>query len=225
MNLYKKLLIAFLLIFVISWLSPFILNHAFGFKINGLSSYLIIVFSLLSMYFIKGGLSLLNFNSFKIKYLLQCIGVIAIFNIIFYLLNFHILQIPKNGSAFSTYTIFQLILLVSIIGPIGEELLFRGILQKSLVLYFGNKKVFPVIITSLVFGLIHFTSLLSGEYLYAVIYNVIFAFILGLISGYCKEKTNSIFPSIILHIFGNIFGTIFMTLYLKFSILFHSGHF
>lgn len=82
------------------------------------------------------------------------------------------------------YTIF-----VCIAAPVGEELLFRGAILKSLSPY-GSK--FAIIISSVLFGLVH------GNF-----QQIPFALLAGLVFGYVAVKTDSLFYTIILHIINN----------------------
>ncbi|MBB6216459.1 hypothetical protein HNQ80_002561 [Anaerosolibacter carboniphilus] len=83
-----------------------------------------------------------------------------------------------------------LILLVVITGPIYEEILYRGIIMKGLLL--RNKPWVAVVTSSIIFGLIHLN-----------IHQGLNAFIIGLIFGFIYLKTDSLIPSIVMHIFNN----------------------
>ena len=76
-----------------------------------------------------------------------------------------------------------------ILGPIMEELLFRGFAMNALG---AVDRKFGVIASALLFGLMHsnFNQIFNG-------------FLLGLVLGYAAYKCGSVIPSIILHIFGN----------------------
>lgn len=86
------------------------------------------------------------------------------------------------------------ILLLAIIPAIGEELFFRGILQKICIQLFKNNSA-GIIITSFVFGLLHFQieNLLS----------IIFASIL---LGYIYEYSENLLLTILLHFGFNSFS-------------------
>jgi len=86
------------------------------------------------------------------------------------------------------------LLLLAVIPAIGEELFFRGILQNICVGLFRNRIV-GVLITSLIFGLLHFKieNLLS----------IIFASVL---LGLVYEYSNNILITIILHFGFNSFS-------------------
>lgn len=84
-------------------------------------------------------------------------------------------------------------LYVGFIGPISEELIFRGVILEK------GKKVLPFlaanIIQALLFGIYH-GNLVQGLY----------AFAIGLFLGLVRVKYNTIFASILLHMVINLCG-------------------
>ena len=90
------------------------------------------------------------------------------------------------------------ILLLSILPAIGEELFFRGILQKICIGIFKNNFA-GIGITSLVFGMLHFQI----ENLLSIVFASI---LLGLIYDYSKN----IFLTILLHFGFNFFSLVSM---------------
>lgn len=82
------------------------------------------------------------------------------------------------------------IILAVIISPIIEELVFR----KAIKNIFNNKYLF-IIISSLIFGLLHVSSIRDiNELLFSIPY-----IIMGISFAITYQKTNNIFTSIILH--------------------------
>lgn len=94
----------------------------------------------------------------------------------------------------SNSTPIPLILFVAIIGPIFEELIFRGLLLKKLRVY-GDKTA--IIYTSIAFGLFHTN-----------ISQILFAAVIGVVLGYIVCKTNNIKYSIMIHIIINMLSSI-----------------
>ena len=88
-----------------------------------------------------------------------------------------------------TATGFSMFLYVTILGPISEELLFRGLLLRLLKPW---GKQTAVLVSALVFGLFH------GN-----IIQIPFAFLVGLVLGYVTVEY-SIVWAIVLHIFNNL---------------------
>jgi membrane protease YdiL (CAAX protease family) len=78
-----------------------------------------------------------------------------------------------------------------IIAPICEELVFRGLMISSLE--GAMKKPIAVLITAILFSVVHLPSLIALGY----------TFLLGLILGFVYIKTKSLFPCIILHMLFN----------------------
>ncbi len=87
-----------------------------------------------------------------------------------------------------------LILYAVILGPIEEELTFRGVIfssaQKALPFWAAN------VLQSLLFGIFHL-NVIQGVY----------AFFIGLFFGYVCKRGGSIYLSIFLHILFNCWGT------------------
>lgn len=94
----------------------------------------------------------------------------------------------------SNSTPIPLILFVAIIGPIFEELIFRGLLLKKLRVY-GDKTA--IIYTGIAFGLFH-TNLSQ----------ILFATVIGFVMAYVVCKTNDIKYSMIIHIIINMISSI-----------------
>jgi len=90
------------------------------------------------------------------------------------------------------------VLLLSILPAIGEELFFRGILQKICIGIFKNN-ITGIVVTSLIFGMLHFQI----ENLLSIIFASI---LLGLIYDYSKN----ILLTILLHFGFNFFSLISM---------------
>jgi membrane protease YdiL (CAAX protease family) len=75
----------------------------------------------------------------------------------------------------------------SIIGPINEEIFFRGFLTPRIGIFFS----------AVIFALLH----ASYDSSFAI--EVIAAFVFGIIAGYAFKKTKSIYPSLVAHIIIN----------------------
>lgn len=83
-----------------------------------------------------------------------------------------------------------LFLVLGILVPFTEEILYRGIVYNRIRQYLGNKAA--LLLSALIFGVFHF-NLLQG----------IFAFLLGLISAMLYEKYKSLMAPILLHMAVN----------------------
>lgn len=85
---------------------------------------------------------------------------------------------------------FVLLFAVIVVAPIGEELLFRGLIQS-----YGLKNFAPVLaifLQGLIFGLYH-GNIIQG----------IYAFFMGVVLGFVAYKLGSIIPAMVLHISVN----------------------
>ena len=91
----------------------------------------------------------------------------------------------------STLGYIFLFLAVVIVAPIGEEIVFRGFLQRFLEKYWKDITR-AVLVTSLFFAMIHFNPFWTIQ-----------IYLLGVILGFLAWKTKSVIPSIILHIVNN----------------------
>ena len=103
----------------------------------------------------------------------------------------YIIDLGKIMQPESTLGFIFLFLAVVIVAPIGEEMVFRGFLQKFLEEYWRDVTR-AVLISSLIFAMIHFNP-----------YWTIQIYLLGIILGFLSWKTKSIIPSIILHSLNN----------------------
>ncbi|MBU7014445.1 MAG: CPBP family intramembrane metalloprotease [Theionarchaea archaeon] len=79
---------------------------------------------------------------------------------------------------------------LAIVGPVGEEIFFRGFAYSALRRKYGVKK--GILVSALFFGTYH---MIPWQIPYAVMAGVILAFV--------YEKTQSLYPSILFHIINN----------------------
>jgi membrane protease YdiL (CAAX protease family) len=112
-------------------------------------------------------------------------------------------------------TPLQTFLFIFIYASLAEELLLRGFLQNILsplgargIRVFRQKLSLPVIISAVVFGLIHLILLTTGVSIMFVTRVVIFTTILGLFAGYYQEKHNNFSYAVIVHMAGNLMGLV-----------------
>ncbi len=95
---------------------------------------------------------------------------------------------------------------ISIIPAIGEELVFRGIVQNELIRIW-DKKHFAVWVTGFIFSFIHFQFL-----------GFIPRMLLGVLFGYCYLWTNSLWVPIAMHFINNAL-TLLVAAFFKDSML------
>ena len=84
-----------------------------------------------------------------------------------------------------------------------EEILFRGVMMTLLVNKWGNSRkgiYLAVIVSSLLFGLLHILNLIMGRYtLIAALTQTGYALFFGVFFGACMLRNNSIWPVIFAH--------------------------
>lgn len=97
----------------------------------------------------------------------------------------------QNNSAWSLWFMY---FYASLLGPVLEELLYRGVILQSMRKY--NER-FAIVLSALIFGLMH------QNY-----QQFILAFMLGLILAAADLRSGSIIPSIIMHIIVNTSGVV-----------------
>lgn len=95
------------------------------------------------------------------------------------------------------------IFMIAIIPAVGEELVFRGLIQRHLTELFRNGHV-AIILASVIFSLAHFQF-----------YSFLPRFFLGVILGYAYYYGRSIWYPMIAHLVNNTLGVVFYYFYLK----------
>ena len=141
-------------------------------------------------------LNLISINTLKSSAIFS-LGVIIIFDTFDRILHQlvptpdYIIDLGNIMQPESTLGFVFLFLAVVIMAPVGEEIVFRGFLQKFLEEYWKDITR-AVLVTSLFFAMIHFNPFWTVQ-----------IYLLGVILGFLAWKTNSIIPSIVLHSMNN----------------------
>jgi membrane protease YdiL (CAAX protease family) len=124
-------------------------------------------------------------------------GFYPVFFLISYLNQFFYKNQPIENDVFrlissngSLPSLCLLIIIICIIGPIIEEIFFRGFILRGLKRYMQAK--YAVIFSSLIFAVLHLK-----------IYIILPIAVLGLLLGYLRERTSSLTLPIIIHITHN----------------------
>jgi membrane protease YdiL (CAAX protease family) len=147
-------------------------------------------------------------HRFKILYLpLFLFALLCIYPIIGYI-TFFIEKIPlpafliemENNSMDTLYKIIHMespldllinLVLISIIPGIGEEILFRGVIQKELTQKISNPHL-AIIFTALIFGLFHFQVI-----------GLLAKTVIGVILGYAYFYSGSLLLPMLIHAINN----------------------
>nr|WP_300003816.1 type II CAAX endopeptidase family protein [Tissierella sp.] len=149
----------------------------------------------------KGPAKKLSFMQILVFFFIS-MAATYLFNIVGNLINYLIAVLKGSPianpleSMLGGSSLIPIILVVVILSPIVEEVIFRGIILDKLRGY-GDKTA--IMFTALTFGLLHGNL---SQFFYA--------FVLGLIFGYIAIQTNTILYTIILHIAINLFGSVLM---------------
>lgn len=93
------------------------------------------------------------------------------------------------------------ILLLALVPAIWEELTFRGVILSNLQP--SIPAINAVIVSSVLFGLYHFSNLVAWDDPIEVVFGVILATIFGLGWGYAVIMTDSVLPAVFLHYMFN----------------------
>ena len=93
------------------------------------------------------------------------------------------------------------VLSIALMGPILEELLFRGVIQRR-IQAMTHKAWVAIIASALIFGVVHGNQA-----------QIIFASLMGLMFGWLYYRTGSLLPSIVGHVVNNSVAAINMILY------------
>lgn len=137
----------------------------------------------------------------KINYLqLILIGIILslIYNVFAYYFNF----LLKTSLFDNNNNLIVTLISTGLIGPIIEELMFRGIIYNELKSKYSNMK--SILITTIFFAVIHMN-----------IIQILYAFALGFILIFVYEKYKNIKAPIILHMASNITTTLFLPILIQ----------
>jgi membrane protease YdiL (CAAX protease family) len=96
---------------------------------------------------------------------------------------------------------------IGLIGPVFEELFFRGIIFTGLLNHYGKKHIVPVILfQGLLFGLSHMN-----------VWQIGYAAVLGFILGWIRLRSGSLTASSLVHIASNIMSVILLYHFPDFS--------
>ena len=95
------------------------------------------------------------------------------------------------------YTV--LIISVVVMAALAEEMIFRGMIQKSVESF--KDPANAIVITAVIFAVVHFNP-----------WTALQITLLGIVLGYLTWKSNSIYPAIMLHGMNNLFSVIMINL-------------
>ena len=158
---------------------------------------------------------LIKFYNLEINYFLFIPNFFKVLSFIFILICFILFAldiiIPNSHTGSISNISTKELLTILLINCFGEEFLFRGFLQNYYSEFkkyqFNLLKIkisYPVFISGLFFGFMHFAIMSTGVDFISALKIVISATFVGLISGYYYEKYNTLFAPIIIHFTCNL---------------------
>ena len=149
-------------------------------------------------------------NNFKFKNIFIPIAFGISISLIYNITLFHLNNLFYFTSNFevSNIPIIVQIICSGILGPILEEIVFRGIVYNKLKTF--NKPIISIILTSIIFALFH-----------SDIINAIYAFGVSFILIYLYEKYKTLKAPILMHIFLNTTIILMLNLIIKNFIIFN----
>ncbi len=96
-------------------------------------------------------------------------------------------------------------ILLSLVPGIFEEICFRGIILAILLRIYQNNTTKAIVISSLLFGGFHITSLITTT-LGPTIIQIVISILGGLVFGYLTVRTKSLLPAMISHYLIDVFA-------------------
>jgi len=184
-------IIPFLLLVIASELIGFSIDNPLIYSIQTISSFFLLVLWINKKHRITFK-SLFSLEEVSIKYILPiCITILGLSIILSEANNILIIFLPPTDfwkNVFDGFT--NDFIGTSIVAPIIEEVLVRGIILRGFLMKYSVKK--SIIISALLFAIMHMNPWQS-----------IGAFFIGIILGWLYVKTRSIVPCILAHAFNN----------------------
>ncbi len=162
-----------------------------------MSAFLIVLFVL------KLSKNLYVFKERKIKLFKSILIGLPILIVSLYFLIISIISLVQKGESLNIVNFISLLLFTFSIG-LYEELLCRGWIQNEFIERFGSSRkriITSIIISGLIFGLMHSTNFLMGQNLFETIRQVIQTTALGILLGSIYYRTKNIWSVIFLHAF------------------------
>ncbi|MBW0102702.1 CPBP family intramembrane glutamic endopeptidase [Pseudonocardia sp. KRD291] len=100
----------------------------------------------------------------------------------------------QSAATTGVTTVLLSILFLGVLTPIGEELLFRGVLTTALLRYGA---VVGVVASALIFAVIHLAPA-----------TVLVAVIVGLVAGELRRRSGSVWPGVAVHVTLNVLSNV-----------------
>lgn len=139
-------------------------------------------------------------------------GALTIFIVFKLIVNANIL-LNSDRALLSKSKIIIFMVCMFVSAGIREEFIFRGVIMNKLLDSFEKKntkaEMFALVVSSVIFGLVHFSNLIDGASLGGVISQVVSAGGTGFLFGAVYLRCKNIWTPIILHGLWDIFALMF----------------
>lgn len=113
------------------------------------------------------------------------------------------------ANADTTFLQVTLVAAAVVLGPVTEELMYRGVLLRSLE---SRGKVFAMVVSSAVFAAVHLTGLDTSQLWLSAAVFLPPLFILGLVLAWLTQRTGRLGPAIFLHSGWNLLSAFVLLL-------------
>lgn len=113
------------------------------------------------------------------------------------------------ANADTTFLQVTLVAAAVVLGPVTEELMYRGVLLRSLE---SRGKVFAIVVSSAVFAAVHLTGLDTSQLWLSAAAFLPPLFILGLVLAWLTQRTGRLGPAIFLHSGWNLLSAFVLLL-------------
>lgn len=133
--------------------------------------------------------------------LLEALAVSSVFVLALYGASQKILKEERYEPPFAPRNILELAALAFMAGPLGEEILFRGLLEGYMLTRNVDARV-AVALSAMLFSLIHWIPFKDASSKHRALI-LFFALVLGSVAGYYRTVTSSITVAVVVHAMFN----------------------
>jgi membrane protease YdiL (CAAX protease family) len=102
-------------------------------------------------------------------------------------------------------TPFKIAILMLVLAPLGEETLYRGLIEGYLILHMSLWVA--IVFTAVVFGLVHILTFRDAPGGFRI-FIVLYALLMGLVAGYFRALSGSLIPAYTFHSATNLVGMV-----------------
>jgi membrane protease YdiL (CAAX protease family) len=153
-----------------------------------------VVLILCLLYIYHRQLNILRIYNFQWKRLSVYLPLGIVFGIALGAIEYLVLRPAPAFPTFEGTYLLQQTLYMGVFVAVGEELLFRGLIQSDLEQLLGDG--WGLVLASVLFGIMHMTWRSAPE--------LVFTFLAGLAFGYAYQRTKSLTMPMVMHCVGNV---------------------